>query len=66
MGKTLVIVGLLIAALGAIVWLFDRGDGALLPGDIVVEKKHVRFYFPLMTCIIVSVVLSVIAWLFRR
>jgi hypothetical protein len=66
LGRSLVAVGFAIAAVGALLWLFGRGDGALLPGDIVVEKKNVRFYFPIVTCLVISVVLSVIAWLFRR
>jgi hypothetical protein len=65
-GKGLVAVGLVIAAVGAVLWLFGRGDGTLLPGDIVVERKSVRFYFPIVTCLVISVVLSLIAWLFRR
>jgi hypothetical protein len=66
LGKSLVLVGLVIALLGAGLWLFGRGGGAWLPGDIVVEKRHVRFYFPVVTCLVVSLVLSGIAWLMRR
>lgn len=58
--------GLAIALLGALLWLFGRSGGGFLPGDIVVEKKNVRFYFPVVTCLVVSLVLSLIAWLFRR
>ena len=67
LGKTLVVAGLLIAAIGLVMWLLPgRGGGGLLPGDIVVERKSFRFYFPLVTCLVISVVLSLIAWLFRR
>jgi len=67
LGKSLVIVGLLIAAVGLAFWLLGpRGSGALLPGDIVVERKNYRFYFPIVTCLVISVVLSLIAWLSRR
>lgn len=52
--------------IGLVVWIFGRAGGGLLPGDIVVEKKHVRFYFPVATCLAVSVVLSLIAWWIRR
>jgi hypothetical protein len=65
-GKNLVLVGLVIAAIGAALWLFGRSGGGLLPGDIVVEKKNVRIYFPVVTCIVVSLVLRAIAWLMRR
>lgn len=66
LGKSLVVLGLLIAACGAVVWLLGRHGGGLLPGDIVIERKNVRFYFPVVTCIVISVVLSLLAWLFRR
>jgi hypothetical protein len=66
LGKTLVIVGLVVAAVGAALWVFGRVNGGILPGDIVVERKNFRFYFPVVTCLVVSVVLSAIAWLMRR
>lgn len=66
LGRSLVVIGLLIAAGGALMWLLGRHGGGLLPGDIVVERKNVRFYFPVVTCLVVSVVLSLLAWLFRR
>jgi hypothetical protein len=67
LGKMLVTVGLLIAIIGVVLWLFGgRGGGALLPGDIVIERKNVRFYFPIVTCLVISVVLSILAWLSRR
>jgi len=66
LGKTLVVFGLVIAAVGVAIWLFGRGNGTLLPGDIAIERRNVRFYFPIVTCIVVSVILSFVAWLFRR
>jgi hypothetical protein len=66
MGRTLLLIGLVIAAVGALLWLFGKNGGGFLPGDIVVERKNVRFYFPIVTCLVVSLVLSVIAWLMRR
>lgn len=66
LGKTLVIAGLVVAAIGLAVWLLGRGHGTILPGDIAIERKNVRFYFPIVTCIVVSVILSLISWLFRR
>jgi hypothetical protein len=66
MGKTLLIVGLVIAAVGAAMWLFGRAGGGFLPGDIVIEKKNVRLYFPIVTCLVISLVLTLIAWLTRR
>lgn len=66
LGKNLVLIGLVIAAVGGALWLLGRSGGGLLPGDIVVEKRNVRFYFPIVTCLVISLVLSAIAWLTRR
>ncbi len=66
LGKNLVVIGLVLALIGAALWIFGRSDGGLLPGDIVVERKTVRFYFPVVTCLVVSLVLSAVAWLMRR
>jgi hypothetical protein len=66
LGKTLVLLGLGIALMGAALWLFGRSGGSFLPGDIVIERKHVRFYFPIVTCLLLSVVLSVMVWLLSR
>jgi hypothetical protein len=66
LGKNLIVIGCALAVLGVVLWLFGRHGGGLLPGDIVIEKKNVRFYFPVVTCVVVSLVLSAIAWLMRR
>ena len=66
-GKFLIIVGVVIVLLGALLW---SGFGASwlgrLPGDIRIERGNTAFYFPLVTCIIISIVLSLIFSLFRR
>lgn len=64
--KLLIIGGLVMVAAG-LFWQFGGRFLNLgrLPGDIVVEKENFRFYFPLMTSIIVSVVLSLLFYLFR-
>jgi hypothetical protein len=46
-------------------WLSKLGLGRL-PGDIRIETENGMFYFPIVTCLIISVVLSLILWLFRR
>ena len=67
LGKFLVLVGLLIAAVGAVMWTgFGKGWLGRLPGDIVVERGSFGFYFPIVTCLVVSVVLSLIFWLLNR
>ena len=67
LGKMLFILGLVLAVAGAVLWK-TGGLGGLgrLPGDIFVQRGSSTFYFPLVTCLVVSVVLTVLAWLFRR
>jgi hypothetical protein len=66
MGKWLVIVGAILVLLGvAWPWLSKLGIGHL-PGDIVIERKGFGFYFPITTSIIVSLVLSLTLWIFRK
>ena len=64
MGKLLVVVGLGIAALGVIVMLgLPLGR---LPGDFVVKRGNVSFYFPLATSIVLSILLTLLMSVFRR
>ena len=68
LGKTLLILGGCIVVVGAALLLAGRLNLPLgrLPGDIVYRGKNTVFYFPLTTCIIISVVLSLLFWLFGR
>jgi hypothetical protein len=63
---TLVAIGLVITAIGA-VWLLAPHIPWLgkLPGDIAVEGRGFRFYFPIVTCIVLSLLLTGIMWLVR-
>jgi uncharacterized protein HemY len=64
MGKSLVVVGLLIAGIGLLMMLgLPLGR---LPGDIVYRRGNVTFVFPLATCIVISVILTLIFTLLRR
>lgn len=66
MSRTLIVIGLLIAAMGLLwPWLSRLGFGRL-PGDIVIQRGNFTFYAPLATGLVVSIVLSVALWLFRR
>jgi hypothetical protein len=66
MGKFLIIAGIVLVAVG-IVWLVGERLGlGRLPGDIVIEGESTRFYFPIMTSIVISIVLSLALWLFSR
>ena len=66
-GKMLVVFGAVIALVGLALWS-GLGAGWLgrLPGDIRIERGHSTFYFPIVTCIILSIVLSLLFSLFRR
>jgi hypothetical protein len=68
LGRMLIVLGLLVAALGVVVSLAEKLPIRLgrLPGDIVVRGKHSVFYFPLVTCVLISAVLSLILWLINR
>jgi hypothetical protein len=64
--RWLVTVGVILVVVGLIwPWLARLGFGRL-PGDIVIERENFRFYFPVTTMILVSLVLSLIFWLFRK
>ena len=66
-GKLLAIFGGLILLLGLALWSgFGAGWLGRLPGDIRMEREHSTFYFPIITCIIISIVVSLILSLFRR
>lgn len=66
MNRLLIVIGLLLLVAGlAWPWLTKLGLFRL-PGDIVIEREGFRFYFPITTMIIVSVVVSLLFWLFRK
>jgi len=64
---TLIIVGLLIAVIG-LVWMLSPSIPWLgrLPGDIVIERENFRFYFPVTTCVMLSLLLTGIVWVVRQ
>ena len=67
LGKMVLILGLVLVIAGAILWK-TGGLGGLgqLPGDVFVKKGNSTFYFPIVTCIIISLVLTLLSWLFRK
>ena len=66
-GKALVIIGVALIVLGALFWLGDKSSWfGRLPGDIDVQREHFRFYFPVTTCLFVSVVITLLFWLLRK
>jgi hypothetical protein len=66
MQRTLIVIGLLVVVIGLLwPWVSQLPLGRL-PGDIVVDRPGFRFYFPVTTMIICSIVISAVLWLFRH
>jgi hypothetical protein len=68
LGKSILVVGALLVVVGAVIWLFGNkltwfGN---LPGDIKVEKENFKFYAPLVSMLLVSIVVSLIIYLVRH
>jgi hypothetical protein len=67
LGKILVVLGLLLAAVGALLWSgFGRGWLGRLPGDIHYSRGNFNFYFPIVTCVLLSIILTIVLRLFRK
>lgn len=67
LGKSLVVIGVLIAVVGVVLMLAGRVPWlGRLPGDIYVQRGNWSFYFPIVTSLVLSVVLTVVFWLFGR
>ena len=66
MQKTLILLGIAILAIGLLwPWLGKLPIGRL-PGDIIIDRPHLKVVIPITTMILVSLVISLIAWLFRK
>jgi len=68
LGKILVIAGIILIIAGLIFWFAGDRLGWIghLPGDIRIEKENFKFYFPISTMIIISVLLTLILWIIRK
>jgi hypothetical protein len=65
-GRWLIAIGVVLVVIGLLwPWLGKLGLGRL-PGDVVIEREAFHFYFPIVTCLVVSVALSLILWLLNR
>ena len=68
LGRMLIVAGAVLLAAGVLLslgeWLPIRLGR--LPGDIVIRGKHSTFYFPIVTCVLLSVLVSLVLWLFQR
>jgi hypothetical protein len=66
-GKGLVILGVVIVAIGLIIWSgVGRGWFGQLPGDVNVSRGNFSFHFPIVTCLIISAVVTILMWLIRK
>ncbi len=67
LGKLIFILGLVLMLVGAVMWK-TGGLGGLgrLPGDLMIQKGNSSLYFPIVTCVVISLVLTLVSWLFRR
>lgn len=68
LGRLLIVAGVALVALGILVTFAGRLPFKLghLPGDIFIQGKNSTFYFPIVTCILISVLLSLLMWILRR
>lgn len=67
LGKLLIVIGVICIVAGALVILAPKlPHFGRLPGDIYIKKERFTFYFPITTSIIVSVILSILFWIFRN
>jgi uncharacterized protein YybS (DUF2232 family) len=67
LGKSLIIFGIIIALLGCILMLSGKLPWlGRLPGDINIRRENFSFHFPLTTCIIISIIVSFLLYIFRR
>ncbi|RYD56060.1 MAG: DUF2905 domain-containing protein [Sphingobacteriales bacterium] len=67
-GKSIILIGLIVVIISAAIWLFGDKLRFLgrLPGDIRIEKENFKVYIPITTMLLVSVLLSAIMWIVQR
>jgi membrane protein implicated in regulation of membrane protease activity len=68
MGKSLMLLGALLFGAGLLLWIGPRFPFRIgrLPGDLVLRGRNWTFYFPLATCLILSLILTLVSWLLRK
>lgn len=66
LGRAFIVLGLLTALVGVVLVIANKLGLGRMPGDIVIERKNVRVYFPIVTSIVVSIVLTILANLLLR
>jgi hypothetical protein len=68
LGRAIIVLGVLLVVIGGVVLLLGRTGVPIgqLPGDITYRGKHTTFYFPIVTCIVISIVLSLLSWIVQH
>ncbi len=68
MGRLIIYIGIALVIFGLVVMVGERAGIRFgrLPGDMIIRGKHSTFYFPIVTCLLLSVLLTLLSWLFRR
>jgi hypothetical protein len=66
MTKTLITIGIILVVLGLCWPLLQKLNLGRLPGDFIFKSGSFKFYFPLTTCIVISVVLSILFWICKK
>jgi Protein of unknown function (DUF2905) len=68
LGRVLIVTGVVLACAGLLLTLAEKANLPLgrLPGDIVFRGKHSTVYFPIVTCLLLSVLASIVMWLLNR
>ncbi len=66
MARTLIVIGLVLVVLGLLWPLLQKSGLGRLPGDIVIRRDGFHFYFPLTTCLLISALVTLALWLFRK
>jgi multisubunit Na+/H+ antiporter MnhC subunit len=66
MGKVIILLGVVMVVVGLLFWALGRLGFRGLPGDIRYSSDHVRFYFPIVSCLVLSALLTLVLWLWHR
>jgi hypothetical protein len=67
LGKLLILLGVLIIVIGLLLLVGEKIPWiGKLPGDIIIRKEKFSFYFPITTCITISIILTFLVWIFRK
>jgi Protein of unknown function (DUF2905) len=67
LGKFVAVIGVILTLVGLVMWCgFAPKWLGRLPGDIRIEREHSAFYFPIVTCIVISILLTLLLSIFRR